>query len=94
MVRQRVVPRVPRRAPFGGLGILATGSSNRFTDNYLDCNALYLRGVIDTDVQNTFFLSWANIVIAPGGEIPGEEGRIIHGCDQQTNQSTNQSTNQ
>ena len=65
--------------PFGGVGIYVTGSSNRFTDNYLDCNALYLKGVIDTDIQNTFFLSWANIVIAPGGEIPGAEGRTIHG---------------
>lgn len=27
---------------------------------------MYLEGVIDTDVQNTFFLSWANIVLAPG----------------------------
>eukprot|EP00937_MAST-01D_sp_MAST-1D-sp2_P008195 g8195.t1 len=65
--------------PFGGIGIYASGSSNRFTDNYLDCNALYLQGVIDTDVQNTFFLSWANIVLAPGGEIPGVEGRAVHG---------------
>ena len=37
--------------PFGGIGIYVTGSSNRFTDNYLDCNALYLEGVIDTDVS-------------------------------------------
>jgi hypothetical protein len=28
--------------PFGGIGIYVTGSSNRFTDNYLDCNAIYL----------------------------------------------------
>ena len=65
--------------PFGGLGLYVTGSSNRITDCYLDCNAMYLHGVIDTDVQNTFFLSWANLVLAPGGEIPGRDGTTIHG---------------
>ena len=27
--------------PFGGLGMYVTGSSNRFSNNYLDCNAMY-----------------------------------------------------
>ena len=51
--------------PFGGVGIYVTGSSNRFTDNYLDCNALYLEGVVDTDVQNTFLLSWVRVTRDP-----------------------------
>jgi hypothetical protein len=63
--------------PFGGIGIYVEGSSNRFSDNYLDCNAVYLKGVIDTDVQNTFFLAWGNIVLAPGGEIPNYS--VLHG---------------
>ena len=63
--------------PFGGIGIFVEGSSNRFDSNYLDCNAMYLHGVIDTDISNTFFLSYANLVLAPGGEIPGQTS--IHG---------------